>query len=798
MDVNSRRRNLMVSLGLAAAFPGLAGAAVSATARGKREDLELWYERPAGPWVEALPVGNGRLGAMVYGRVGQERLQLNDDTLFAGGPNDPNMPGSLAALPQVRALIDQGKFKEAHDLCGSTMIAHQQMPYSAAGDLLIDFIGAPDAPSAYRRSLSLDSAITTTTYAAGKTRYVREVFASAPAQVIVVRLTATHGMLDFDLGYRHPEQVKYGGTQAPSELRETLNEAARPATLAIRADGAGGLLVEGRNNESSGVPAALRYAVRVQALGDGKVTVAGDRLQVRGARNVTLLVAAATSFVNFADVSGDPVARVRSDCAAAARKPYAQLRDEHVKSHQALFRRFSIRFGNGQDVRPTNARIASAESQPDPTLAALYVQYARYLLLSCSRPGSEPANLQGLWNEGTNPPWGGKYTININTQMNYWPAGPANLGECFEPVLRMVEGLAVTGAVTARKAYGARGWVTHHNTDLWRASAPIDGPLWGIWPTGGAWLCNTLWDYYDYFRDEAWLRRLYPLLKGACEFFVDTLVEDPQGRGLVTSPSISPENQHHKGVAICAGPAMDRQILRDLFRHTLAAQALLGDDDASLRDALQATLKRLPADRIGAQGQFQEWLEDWDAGAPEQRHRHVSHLYAVYPSGQANVRDTPALVQAAKVTLNARGDKSTGWATAWRLALWARMGEGDRAHAILLGLLGPERTYPNMFDAHPPFQIDGNFGGTAAIIEMVLQSWGDEIHVLAALPKAWPEGAMQGIRARGAIEADVEWSGGRLRRLALRGKPGTRVPVRYAGQSRTLELDAKGRAVWKP
>jgi len=798
MGVNSRRRNLMVSLGLAAAFPGLAGAAVGATARGKREDLELWYERPAGPWVEALPVGNGRLGAMVYGRVGQERLQLNEDTLFAGGPNDPNMPGSLAALPQVRALIDQGKFKEAHDLCGSTMIAHQQMPYSAAGDLLIDFIGAPDAPSAYRRSLSLDSAITTTTYAAGKTRYMREVFASAPSQVIVVRLTATHGMLDFDLGYRHPEQVKYGGTQAPSELRETLNEASRPATLAIRADGAGAMLVEGRNNESSGVPAALRYAVRVQALCDGKVIVAGDRLQVRGARDVTLLVAAATSFVNFADVSGDPVARVRRDCAAAARKPYARLRDEHVKSHQALFRRFSIRFGNGQDVRPTNARIASAESQPDPTLAALYVQYARYLLLSCSRPGSEPANLQGLWNEGTNPPWGGKYTININTQMNYWPAGPANLGECVEPVLRMVEGLAVTGAVTARKAYGARGWVTHHNTDLWRASAPIDGPLWGIWPTGGAWLCNTLWDYYDYFRDDAWLRRLYPLLKGACEFFIDTLVEDPQGRGLVTSPSISPENQHHKGVAICAGPAMDRQILRDLFRHTLAAQALLGDDDASLRDALQATLKRLPADRIGAQGQFQEWLEDWDAGAPEQRHRHVSHLYAVYPSGQANVRDTPELVQAAKVTLNARGDKSTGWATAWRLALWARMGEGDRAHAILLGLLGPERTYPNMFDAHPPFQIDGNFGGTAGIIEMVLQSWGDEIHVLAALPKAWPEGAMQGIRARGAIEADVEWSGGRLRRLALRGKPGTRVPVRYAGQSRTLELDGKGRAVWNP
>ncbi|WP_426163046.1 glycosyl hydrolase family 95 catalytic domain-containing protein [Pseudoduganella sp. R-32] len=796
MGVNSRRRHLMVSLGMAAAFPGLAGAAVSATARGKREDLELWYARPAGPWVEALPVGNGRLGAMVYGRVGQERLQLNEDTLFAGGPHDPNMPTAQAALPQVRTLIDQGRFKEAHDLCGSTMISHQQMPYSSAGDLLIDFIGAPAAPSVYRRSLGLDSAVVHTSYAAGKVRYTREVFASAPAQVIVARLTATQGVLDFDLGYRHPAQVKYGATQAPVELREDLNEAARPAQLAIGADGDGALLVEGRNNDSSGIPGALRYAVRVQAIADGQVIVAGDRLQVRGARTVTLLVAAATSYVNFADTSGDPVARVRRDCAGAAQKPYALLRQEHVNSHQSLFRRFSIRLGKGQDVRPTSERIATAESQPDPTLAALYVQYARYLLLSCSRPGSEPANLQGLWNEGTNPPWGGKYTININTQMNYWPAGPANLGECVEPVLRMVEGLAVTGAITARKAYGARGWVTHHNTDLWRGSAPIDGPLWGIWPTGGAWLCNTLWDHYDYSRDEAWLRRLYPLMRGACLFFIDTLVEDPKGRGLVTSPSISPENQHHKGVAICAGPAMDRQILRDLFRNTLAAQVLLREDDAELRRVLETTMARLPVDRIGAQGQFQEWLEDWDAGAPEQKHRHVSHLYAIYPSSQANVRDTPQLVQAAMITLNTRGDKSTGWATAWRLALWARMGEGDRAHAILLGLLGPERTYPNMFDAHPPFQIDGNFGGAAGIIEMVLQSWGDEIHVLAALPKAWPEGNMRGIRARGGVEADVEWSGGRLRRLALRGKPGESVSVRYRGEKRSLKLDGKGRAAW--
>jgi alpha-L-fucosidase 2 len=814
MGVNATRRRLMVSMGLAAAFPGLAGAAVTATARGDREDLELWYDQPAGPWVEALPVGNGRLGAMVYGRVAQERLQLNEDTLFAGGPNDPNPAGALAALPTVRALIDQDKFKEAHDLCGSTMIAHQQMPYGAAGDLLFDFV-RPAAATGYRRSLSLDTAVCTTRFAAGAARYSREVFVSQPDQVIVMRLTASSGgVLDFDVGYRHPDKAKYGATSydgtsaeapngaasgaAAAVLRESLRAEERPADLALRADGQAALLVEGRNIESSGVPAALRYAVRVQAVGDGKITVDGDRLQVRGARNVTLLIAVATSHVNFNDVSGDPVARVRGQTDAAARKPYVRLRADHVKAHQALFRRLSIRIAAAADTRPTNERIASAETTPDPALAALYVQYARYLLMSCSRPGSEPANLQGLWNEGTNPPWGGKYTININTQMNYWPADAANLGECVEPVLRMIEGLAITGAVTAQKCYGARGWVVHHNTDLWRASAPIDGPLWGIWPCGGAWLCKTLWDHYDYHRDEAWLRRIYPLLKGASLFFLDTLVEDPKGRGLVTSPSISPENKHPMGVAICAGPAMDRQILRDLFEYTLTAHALVTDSDAEFARAVAAARARLPADRIGAQGQFQEWLEDWDAEAPEQKHRHVSHLYAVYPSEQANLRDTPELVKAAKVTLNTRGDKSTGWATAWRLALWARMGDGDRAHSILLGLLGPTRTYPNMFDAHPPFQIDGNFGGTAGILEMVLQSWGGEVHVLPALPSAWPEGAVRGVRARGGIEADVEWAGGKLKRLALRGKPGASIPVRYRGRLASVVLDARGRAEFRP
>ncbi|MBW8734416.1 MAG: glycoside hydrolase family 95 protein, partial [Asticcacaulis sp.] len=789
----------MLTAGLAMAFPGLAAAKVTVKKSGVREDLELWYDKAAGPWVEALPVGNGHAGAMVFGRVAQERIQLNEITLSAGGPYDPLNPAMLDALPKVRALIDAGQFKEASDLADRDMIARpkSQMPYGAAGDLFLDFKGLSQ-PTAYRRSLALDTAVAATQFACGKARYSREIFASAPDQAIIVRLTAERGTLDFDLNYRHPRDIKYGQAQyngsgnsldltgAAWDATESLERPQRPDTLSIKPDGAAALLIEGRNASSSGIDGVLRYAVRVAATGDGKIAAKEDRFEVRGATQVTLVIAAATSYVNFHDVSGDPVAAVRARSAGALRKPYALLKADHVAAHRALFRRMSIRLGNAADARPTSQRIATAESMPDPALAALYVQYARYLLISSSRPGGQPANLQGIWNEGTNPPWGSKYTININTEMNYWPAAAANLGECFEPLLRMVEDLAVTGATTARRGYNARGWVAHHNTDLWRASAPIDGAFWGQWPMGGAWLCTTLWTQYEYAADDAFLKRLYPLLKGASLFFVDTLVEDPKGRGLVTSPSLSPENIHPGGVALCAGPAMDRQILRDLFAATLQAHALVKDPDTDFAKIVSEKRSRLPADRIGAQGQLQEWLEDWDAQAAEQQHRHVSHLYGVYPSGQINVRDTPDLIAAAKTTLNVRGDKSTGWATAWRLALWARMGEGDRAHSILLGLLGPSRTYPNMFDAHPPFQIDGNFGGTAGILEMIVQSWGGEIHLLPALPSAWPEGSLRGVRACGGIELDIDWADGKLTRTVLRGAPGSHAGVRYAGTLKTI------------
>lgn len=806
--LNDRRR-FVAATGLAFAFPGLARAQVLTRDREDRKDLSLWYDQPAGPWLEALPLGNGRLGAMVFGRPAQERVQFNIDTLYGGGPYRPDNPRFRDALPRVRELIDQERWKEANELASEALMGRplKQMPFGSAGDLLLDFPGVTGA-ARYHRRLDLDSATAVTHFIDGGGRHRREAFASVPDQVVVIRLEIEgDGGIDLDLAYRHADfkghgEPRYGPdgavfTGVPWDHREPVNADQRPGSLSVRADGSDALLIEGRNIDAFGIQGVLRYALRVQAVGDGRIEAAGERLRVRGARRLTLIVAGETSYVNHEDTSGDPVAAVRARTRAASQKPWRQLRADHLQAHRALFRRLHIDLGGAEaSARPTNARIAAVPRQPDAALAALYVQYARYLLLSCSRPGSQPANLQGLWNEVLHPPWEGKYTININTQMNYWPAGPANLGECVEPLLKMVEELAVTGARTARDSYGARGWVAHHNTDLWRATAPIDGPLWGMWPTGGAWLCTALWDHYQYHPSPALLRRLLPLFTGASQFFLDTLVEDPKGRGLVTSPSLSPENEHHPKAALCAGPAMDRQILRDLFDATLEAHALTGQDDDTFTDALRTARARLPADRIGAQGQLQEWLEDWDAIAADRRHRHVSHLYAVYPSGQINLRDTPELAQAARVTLNARGDESTGWATAWRLALWARLGDGERAYRILQGLLGPRRTYPNLFDAHPPFQIDGNFGGAAGILEMIVQSWGGEVRLLPALPKAWPRGELRGVRVRGGIELDLAWRQARVTQLALRGPAGARVQLRLGERRVEIVLDARGQARW--
>ena len=453
-----------------------------------------------------------------------------------------------------------------------------------------------------------------------------------------------------------------------------------------------------------------------------------------------------------------------------------------------FFRRFANTLGRtaAADL-PTDRRLEANRQQPDPALAALYVQYGRYLMLSSSRPGTQPANLQGIWNEHIDPPWGSKYTANINLQMNYWLSDPANLAECFEPLLRLVEEVSETGAEIARIHYGARGWVLHHNTDLWRAAAPVDGARWGLWPTGGAWLGAQLWDHAAFAgRPEVLVRRLYPLLAGAARFLLDILVPLPDTHWLVTTPSLSPENEHPRGATVCAGPAMDRQLIRDLFDALLAAAAQLGVEDEVVLEARRAR-ELLPPNRIGGGGQLQEWLEDWDMDVPDIHHRHVSHLYDLYPGDHIGLDTTPELAAAARRSLEIRGDDATGWGIAWRINLWARLRDGDRAWRNLQRLLSPERTYPNMFDAHPPFQIDGNFGAAAGVIEMLVQSEDGAIHLLPALPAAWPEGRVTGVRCRGDITVNLDWSPDRVR-VELMSRCRRSIALKLFNERLTAEL----------
>ncbi|MBN2164538.1 MAG: glycoside hydrolase family 95 protein [Pontiellaceae bacterium] len=739
--------------------------AACADAPAPEESLSLWYRQPAVKWTEALPVGNGRLGAMVFGGIKQERLQLNEDTLYAGGPYDPISPDAKPFLPEVQQLIFDGQYAEAAKLADQKVMARpiKQMPYQTAGDLILDF-PQRDSVTDYRRDLNLDTAVATTSYTMGDVCYTREVFSSPVDQVIVMRLTADQpGKISFKAALSSPQNVTVDG-----------------------------LVMTGVNGSAQGIDAKLRFQVRgeVHVIGGRKIKE-NDGVRVENADSAVILIAAATSYKHYDDISGDPEAITKKQIAAVKGKRFEQLLADHVAEHQRLFRRVSLDLGGAAAAQlPTDERLKRFPDADDPQFAALYYQYGRYLLISSSRPGTQPANLQGLWNDSMDPPWGSKYTININTEMNYWPAEPGNLSECVEPLVCMLEDLSVSGAKTAQEMYGARGWVAHHNTDLWRVSAPIDGARWGLWPMGGAWLCTHLWEHYAFNGDKAFLKRVYPVMKGAALFFVDTLIEDPKSGYLVTNPSLSPENAHPFGAAVCAGPTMDNQILRDLFTQCMQASEILGTDEA-FRKKLEAKRARLAPNQIGKAGQLQEWLEDWDVEAPEQKHRHISHLYGLFPSDQITVRTTPELAEATKVTLNTRGDISTGWAIAWRINCWARLCEGDRTLNIIKHLFSPERTYPNLFDAHPPFQIDGNFGGANGIMQMLLQSHSGEIELLPALPSEWSKGSVTGLRARGGFEVSIDWENGELKSARIESKSGAVPVIRYKGELLNPETDQR-------
>ncbi len=662
--------------------------------------LKLWFDKPAAQWEAALPLGNGRLGVMVYGGVAKETLQLNEDTFWAGGPHNNLNPAALGSLAEIRRLISAGDYTAASNLAEKNITSQgsQGMPYQTAGQLTLDFQGHEKYQN-YYRDLDIGNAIARTRYSIGDVNYEREVFSSFVDQVIVVRLTASkQNALNFTLGLSHPDQMP-GQADA---LKGTL-------------------LMQGKSIDHEGIKGQVRLANLVKVIQhNGKAEASGSTLTISNASDVVLLISMATNFVNYNDISADALARAQEYLATAEQKFIANKNsfNERELAHSEFYRRYfervSLDLGTNEAAKkPTDERIRDFAKQQDPQLVSLYFQFGRYLLISSSQPGSQPANLQGIWNPSQKPAWDSKYTININAEMNYWPAESTNLSELHEPLISLIRDLSETGKDSARVMYGARGWMAHHNTDIWRISGGVDYS-WGAWPTSNAWLAQHLWQKYLYTGDKQFLQSIFPIMKGACEFFEDFLVKDERTGWLIVSPSMSPENEPKAtGKKIAAGVTMDNQLMFDLFTNTIAAAKILGEEKTKIKQ-WQSIINQLPPMQIGQYHQLQEWQDDWDD--PLDNHRHISHLYGLHPSNQISPIRTPELFNAARVTMEQRGDPSTGWSMNWKINFWARLLDGDRALKLIREQIKPAPldnnkvsqeggTYPNMFDAHPPFKL---------------------------------------------------------------------------------------------